>query len=152
MQVVTNNEREPEPDWKATKLSLERPYKDDNGNPIQVLLDITPDGQVIYEPILDHETKLGERFRRIFIERGHDFFDTPVEARYGQQLEAQSETMLGMDEKKETQENEQDGEQKFMTPEQLLKMRWDVLPRLQCVCDLPGYKVDAYDNNQRCVG
>ena len=34
-----------EPPYKKLKLSLERPYKDDNGEPIPVLLDITPDGQ-----------------------------------------------------------------------------------------------------------
>jgi mediator of RNA polymerase II transcription subunit 17 len=38
-----------EPDWKKLKLSLERPYKDDDGQPMQVLLDVTPDGQLIYE-------------------------------------------------------------------------------------------------------
>lgn len=39
-----------EPPWKKIKLSLERPHKDDDGNPIPVLLDITADGQHIYEP------------------------------------------------------------------------------------------------------
>lgn len=39
-----------EPPWKKIKLSLERPYKDDRGDPLPVLLDITPDGQHIYEP------------------------------------------------------------------------------------------------------
>ena len=39
-----------EPPWKKLKLSLERPYKDDNGEPIPELLDITADGQHIYRP------------------------------------------------------------------------------------------------------
>ena len=39
-----------EPEWRKAKFSLERPYKDDNGQPILTLLDITPDGQYIYEP------------------------------------------------------------------------------------------------------
>lgn len=39
-----------DPAWKKLKLSLERPYKDDNGKPIPTLLDITPEGQHIYEP------------------------------------------------------------------------------------------------------
>lgn len=38
-----------EPPWKKLKLSLERPYKDDDGEPIPVLLDIT-DGQHVFEP------------------------------------------------------------------------------------------------------
>lgn len=39
-----------EPPWKKLKLSLERPYKDDNGEPLPELLDITPEGQHIYRP------------------------------------------------------------------------------------------------------
>jgi hypothetical protein len=38
------------PIWKQLKLSLERPYKDENGKPIQDVLDINPDGGYIYEP------------------------------------------------------------------------------------------------------
>jgi mediator of RNA polymerase II transcription subunit 17 len=36
--------------WKDLHLSLERPYKDDSGNHIPVLLDLTPQGEKIYEP------------------------------------------------------------------------------------------------------
>ncbi len=39
-----------EPPWRKLKLSLERPYKDDNGEPVLELLDITPEGQHIYRP------------------------------------------------------------------------------------------------------
>jgi hypothetical protein len=39
-----------QPSWKKTKLSLERPYKDDKGERIPVLLDITPDGVQVFEP------------------------------------------------------------------------------------------------------
>jgi len=35
--------------WKELTLSLERPYKDDHGNSILVVEDITPDGQYIHE-------------------------------------------------------------------------------------------------------
>lgn len=38
-----------DPPWKSLKLALERPYKDDNGIYVPVLLDIAPDGQQIYE-------------------------------------------------------------------------------------------------------
>ena len=37
------------PEWKKLKLSLERPYKNDNGDHIPVLLDITPDGPIYEE-------------------------------------------------------------------------------------------------------
>lgn len=36
-------------DWKALKLSLERPYKDDRGERLPTLLDIEQDGKFIYE-------------------------------------------------------------------------------------------------------
>ena len=39
-----------EPAWRKLKLTLERPYADDQGNPIRQLLDVTPEGQQIYEP------------------------------------------------------------------------------------------------------
>jgi len=35
--------------WKQLTLSLERPYRDDHGNLIPVVEDITPDGQYIHE-------------------------------------------------------------------------------------------------------
>lgn len=38
-----------DPSWKKLKLSLERPYKDDQGDIIPVLFDITQEGQRIYE-------------------------------------------------------------------------------------------------------
>jgi mediator of RNA polymerase II transcription subunit 17 len=38
--------------WKKIKLSLERPYKNDRGEYLPVLLDITPDGEHIYEPFV----------------------------------------------------------------------------------------------------
>lgn len=38
-----------EPLYKKIKLALERPYKDEDGIPIPVLLDINPDGEHIYE-------------------------------------------------------------------------------------------------------
>ena len=40
----------PEPQWRSTKLSFERPYKDDWGNRMPVLYDLTPEGERIYEP------------------------------------------------------------------------------------------------------
>lgn len=42
-----------EPDRKQLKLSLERPYKDDEGNPILPLLDVTSDGQQIFDQYAD---------------------------------------------------------------------------------------------------
>ena len=36
--------------WKDLRLSLERPYKDDLGNPLPLVLDILPTGEHIFEP------------------------------------------------------------------------------------------------------
>lgn len=47
-----------QPEWKQLKLSLERPYKDDDGKPIPVVLDITPEGQHIYEPYVSFPDNL----------------------------------------------------------------------------------------------
>lgn len=41
---------EDEPAWRKLKLTLERPHRDDQGDPIRQLLDVTPEGQQVYEP------------------------------------------------------------------------------------------------------
>lgn len=131
-----------EPAWRNTKLSLERPYKDDNGHPIRTLLDITQDGQFIYEPREEGDAKLGERFRRIFTERGIDFFDSDPASRYGQESLNTESGEHGIDRNDDQQdadspeEQDVDVEAKFMTPEMLFKMRSEILPRLQYVCAL----------------
>ncbi|KAF7332101.1 Mediator of RNA polymerase II transcription subunit 17 [Mycena kentingensis (nom. inval.)] len=56
-------------------LHLEVPHKQDSGARIPVLEDIFPDGTRVYEPEADPQAALAERLRRIFTERGHDFFD-----------------------------------------------------------------------------
>ncbi|KAF7292438.1 Mediator of RNA polymerase II transcription subunit 17 [Mycena chlorophos] len=57
------------------KLQLEPPYKDDAGIRLPVLQDIGPDGSRVYETPVDPQQALADRLRRIFSERGHDFFD-----------------------------------------------------------------------------
>ena len=126
-----------EQSWRKIKLSLERPYKDDTGQPIPTLLDITPDGQFIYEPHEDYDTKLSERFRRIFAERGIDFFDTDPETRYRSEPETSDSTSTQDEENVPSDEAEkkepQQDEEKLMTPEKLFQMRSEILPRLQYV-------------------
>ena len=58
-----------DPSWKMLKLSLERPYKDDNGEPIPVLSDIGADGQYIYEPYVAG-SNLG-RVNSLFLQQGN---------------------------------------------------------------------------------
>lgn len=122
-----------EPPWKKIKLSLERPYKDDNGVPIPVLLDIDPNGQHIYEPKENPTKQLGENLRRIFIERGVDFF----ERNGGHVLEdgTLNQESVSKD-NAETEAADGDDDEatlKVMTSEELFKMRMEILPQLLCV-------------------
>ncbi|KAI0375628.1 hypothetical protein BV20DRAFT_984465 [Pilatotrama ljubarskyi] len=116
-----------EPPWKKLKLSLERPYKDDNGELLPELLDITPDGQHIYRPREDPTTAIGTKLRRIFIERGIDFFER----------QKGSDTIPGPQKQNAPAQDEgaADGEERAeashtMTPEELYKMRMTLLPQL----------------------
>lgn len=110
-----------EPEWKKLKLSLERPWKDDTGKPIPVLLDITPEGEQIFEPPEDPISKVGENLRRIFLERGVDFFE-----RYSGGVEIPKDE--ASDEKPKDEAD--DMQIQPMTPEELLKMRMDIMPQL----------------------
>ncbi|KAH9844297.1 subunit 17 of mediator complex-domain-containing protein [Rhodofomes roseus] len=112
-----------EPPWKKIKLSLERPHKDDDGNPIPVLLDITADGQHIYEPKEDAIAQVGENLRRIFLERGVDYFDRKKDA----PGKAPEQNASPEDEDKP---DDFQGPRPPMTTEELYKMRVELLPHL----------------------
>ncbi|KAF8655243.1 hypothetical protein AX16_003147 [Volvariella volvacea WC 439] len=115
-----------ESSWKHLKLSLERPYKADDGKLLPVLSDITPDGQHIYESQDDPTHALGEKLRRIFAERGIDFFD------HDRQRHTQNEDTFGAppspDSEEETQgdgkDTPRDGE--YMTFDELTQMRREI--------------------------
>ena len=82
----------------------------------------------------DPAKSLGERLRRIFVERGVDFFDK----NQGQLLQegiltngqnlADVEDEMRRDE--EATEDTDDQSNHAMTPEELLKMRMEILPQL----------------------
>ncbi|KAK2466253.1 hypothetical protein APHAL10511_001895 [Amanita phalloides] len=115
-----------EPPWKQIKLSLERPYKDDNGDPIPILYDIA-DGQHIYEPKETLTQQLGEKLRRIFIERGADFFEK------GKGRSSGNAGILTQDADVDHTMQEEADEKTVaatMTTEDLLKMRLEILPHL----------------------
>ncbi|TDL29591.1 hypothetical protein BD410DRAFT_848954 [Rickenella mellea] len=121
-----------EPEWKTLKLPLERPYKDDQGEHIPDLIDITQDGQQIYEPRQDWSAKLGNKFRKIFVERGHDFFDRSDRGILDSNAppnESIAGNEKGVHEPDELV-NVDDNGQKFMSPEMLFKMRMEIIPRL----------------------
>ncbi|KAG6828400.1 hypothetical protein H0H92_008142 [Tricholoma furcatifolium] len=111
-----------EPSFKQTKLSLERPYKDDNGDRIPVLFDISPEGQQIYEKKESSTKILGDNLRRIFIERGVDFFEKNKDQRMFKRDAAENADV----------EHSEDAEQdspttRHMNVEELMKMRSEIL-------------------------
>ncbi|KAI0750794.1 subunit 17 of mediator complex-domain-containing protein [Daedaleopsis nitida] len=116
-----------EPPWKKLKLSLERPYKDDNGEPIPELLDITADGQHIYRPREDPTALVGTRLRRIFLERGVDFFEAEKGALPSTTRDNEDRTEPEDDAPKDEPSVESSH---HMTPEELQKMRMAILPQL----------------------
>ncbi|CAE6455204.1 unnamed protein product [Rhizoctonia solani] len=52
-------------DPNLVKLSLEPPYRDDNGKPIPDLRDITQDGQLVYEEKQSSSAALGPQLKRL---------------------------------------------------------------------------------------
>ncbi|CDO75576.1 hypothetical protein BN946_scf184858.g16 [Trametes cinnabarina] len=111
---------EEEPPWKKLKLSLERPYKDDSGQPLPELLDITPDGQQIYRPREDPTAVVGTKLRRIFLERGTDFF----EAQNGSRVFPPPQTRDASTQAEDATDGEKRAESTHaMTPEELYKLR-----------------------------
>ncbi|KAF9652247.1 hypothetical protein BDM02DRAFT_3089535 [Thelephora ganbajun] len=116
-----------EPAWRKLRLTLERPYKDDHGNPIHQLLDVTPEGQQIYEPAPDPNKQLAESIRRVFAERGHDFFEKRDAVSGRIDIESSNDPD---DEHEETSAETVNPSTQPMTPEQLFKMRSDIIPRL----------------------
>jgi mediator of RNA polymerase II transcription subunit 17 len=133
---------------KPLKLSLERPYKDDNGDKIPVLFDIAPDGQRIYEPYVSYQlthlsrlmpfskphstSALGEKLRRIFVERGYDFF----EKQKGGPLQERAPILEGQAPADDTFDGSDpargDGHAitRIMSTEELFNMRMEILPQL----------------------
>ncbi|KAF8639838.1 hypothetical protein AX17_001093 [Amanita inopinata Kibby_2008] len=121
-----------EPPWKRLRLSLERPYKDDNGDAIPDLYDITPDGHHIYEPKETLRKKLGERLRRIFLERGADFFENgklhPLEQINQTVQNTNVDNVLDHESQEETAHDKMGA--KPMSTQDLHKMQMEILPQL----------------------
>lgn len=128
----------PDPAWKQLKLSLERPYKDDLGNAIPVLYDLTPEGERIYEPYVcryirnndsdfiqskkSSSSRLETNLRRIIIERGLDYFEK-------RENPSTTVEVPGTDEEK-SPSDEVDDKPKPMTVEELYAMRMEIMPHL----------------------
>lgn len=114
-----------ERDWKKTKLSLERPYKDDRGERIPVLLDITPDGEQVFESPENPTKLLGESLRRIFTERGVDFFERQDNLPSGV-----AQPLDTAEQQNEDEESALDPAKTVLTPEELFNLRMECIPQL----------------------
>ncbi|KAH9062717.1 subunit 17 of mediator complex-domain-containing protein [Lactarius vividus] len=108
----------------SLKLSLERPYKDDLGRSIPTVLDIATDGRRIYEPDEPPGTQLGENLRRVFLERGLDFFNQDEEQRWTNEPPDEHSSEPQSTESLDGQNTE------AMSPEALSNMRLEILPQL----------------------
>ncbi|KAF9492808.1 hypothetical protein BDN71DRAFT_1396116 [Pleurotus eryngii] len=113
--------------WRDLRLSLERPYKNDNGESIPTLLDITPEGEFIYESKDPPSKALGENLKRVFLERGFDFFDR---IRESGKLPHYELPQAKSDNIQPVAEGDEESSSKIMTPEELLKMRLELAQEL----------------------
>ncbi|KAF7355356.1 Mediator of RNA polymerase II transcription subunit 17 [Mycena sanguinolenta] len=113
---------------ECAMLKLEPPYKDDLGQRLPVLLDILPDGTRVYEPEVDPQKSLAERIRRVFVERGGDFFDRNSDG-FASLAAAPTDTDA---EEPPVEDEPRPNEPALgpMTPEELFKMRAEVMPQL----------------------
>ena len=130
------------PFWKHLRLSLERPYKDDLGNRIPILYDLTPQGERIYEPCVHYlcncwlsdfcrskeppSARLASNLTKIFAERGFNIFekrDDPSRADEGPDTLTDYDDMV----------DEKDAAQKPMTVDELCAMRMEIMPHLLLV-------------------
>ncbi|KAJ3722876.1 subunit 17 of mediator complex-domain-containing protein [Lentinula raphanica] len=118
-----------EPSWKQTKLSLERPYKNDNGDPIPVLFDIAPDGVLHYEPKETPAEVLGRNLQRIFEERGLDFFERLKDGSLQAGVLPSVDTTTKQADEPEDAAAEDEGGH-TMTKDELYKLKMEVMPQL----------------------
>ena len=73
---------------------------------------------------VDLISSIGENLRRIFLERGHDFFDRTHNGVTTAEIPTQAD-----DEDKAKEETSESAQ--AMTPEELFKMRMELIPQLQ---------------------
>ncbi|EDR12871.1 uncharacterized protein LACBIDRAFT_311839 [Laccaria bicolor S238N-H82] len=112
-----------EPSWKRISLSLERPYKDDHGESLPILFDITPEGERIYEPKETSSARLKDHLHRIFVERGLDFFELTNAQVADKEPKGTANLENGPLERKEYSLQP-------MNTEELYAMRMEILPQL----------------------
>ncbi|KAF9055343.1 hypothetical protein BDZ89DRAFT_1087997 [Hymenopellis radicata] len=113
--------------WKKLQLSLERPYKDEHGVPIPTLYDINQNGEQFFERKESAAEILAQNLKRIFTERGLNFFD---KTQHGNLADIISTTRV---EAKDDDNDEAENEPRQMTSEELRDMIFKIAEPLNIV-------------------
>ncbi|KAF5390559.1 hypothetical protein D9757_002750 [Collybiopsis confluens] len=121
-------EQEQEREAPMAGLSLERPYKNDDGHPIPVLFDIAPDGVLHYESKQTPTQLLGSNLNRILHERGQDFFERLKDGA----LDSATVPSANLQEPAASPNDgvEPDNPGHIMTKDELFKLKTQILPQL----------------------
>ncbi|KAG9128335.1 hypothetical protein FRC07_000447 [Ceratobasidium sp. 392] len=141
------------PDPRSVKLSLEPPYRDDNGKPIPNLRDIGNDGTLIFEEKQSPSAALAPQLKRL-----HDLitsrkreFRSITEARVladgagivdvaslsgfphpaSVEMDTAAEEDGNADETQEVAEEDQEHQSSTLNPESLMQLRADMIQRLE---------------------
>ncbi|KAG8739462.1 hypothetical protein FRC10_005592, partial [Ceratobasidium sp. 414] len=138
------------PDPHSVKLSLEPPYRDDNGKPIPNLRDIGNDGTLIFEEKQSPSAALAPQLKRLhdLITSSKREFRTITEARVladgagivdaagllhptGAEMDAMPDEDGNIDSTQEIAEEEQEQKSSTLNPESLMQLRAEMTQRLE---------------------
>ena len=120
------------------RVSLEAPWKDENGLHIPRVQDITLDDEVIHQPRRTPAENLGGQLRRVIQERGLEFFETlDVDSmeddsnKMEVEIEHDKEDRESVDgDEDATQTRPLQEKKKIMSKAELTKMREELMPKL----------------------
>ncbi|EUC57831.1 subunit 17 of mediator complex protein [Rhizoctonia solani AG-3 Rhs1AP] len=136
-------------DPNSVKLSLEPPYRDDNGKPIPNLRDITQDGQLVFEEKQSSSAALGPQLKRLHelitarkrefrsitearvLANGAGIVDTESTPGVLHKIEEPQDIIVDEDGQVETTGEEQASLSSTLNPETLNQLRRDMTQRLE---------------------
>ncbi|CAE6398963.1 unnamed protein product [Rhizoctonia solani] len=136
-------------DPNLVKLSLEPPYRDDNGKPIPDLRDITQDGQLVFEEKQSSSAALGPQLKRLHelitgrkrefrsitearvLANGAGIVDTESTPGIIHKTEEPQDIIVDEDGQVETTGEEQPSLSSTLNPETLNQLRRDMTQRLE---------------------
>ncbi|KAH7108296.1 subunit 17 of mediator complex-domain-containing protein [Auriculariales sp. MPI-PUGE-AT-0066] len=116
--------------FKKLKLSLEPPYKDDNGERILQLVDITIEGERVYKPREEPVARMGDNLKRIITERGTDFFERYTKDGDWRDTEPKEDSSSESESDEDAEKDKVDEDQPQMTVKELIDMRHAMMQHL----------------------